>query len=85
MELREELRGGSEERRAAELGDLLFACVNVGRRIGADPELELRRATQRFRDRVEAAERLAADAGETWTELPLDDQDSWFDRAKEAE
>ena len=84
-ELLEELRSGSDERRAAELGDLLFACVNVARRIGADPELELRRATRRFRDRVEAAERLAEAAGETWTELPLDEQDRYFDRAKEAE
>jgi nucleoside triphosphate diphosphatase len=84
-ELRDELRGGSDERRAAELGDLLFAGVNVARTIGADPELELRRATQRFRDRVEAAERLAAEAGETWTELPLEEQDRWFDRAKESE
>jgi uncharacterized protein YabN with tetrapyrrole methylase and pyrophosphatase domain len=48
-----------------------------------DPELELRRATQRFRRRVEAAESLAADAGENWSELPLDRQDEWFDRAKE--
>jgi nucleoside triphosphate diphosphatase len=84
-ELREELRSGSDERRAAELGDLLFACVNVARRVGADPELELRRATRRFRDRVEAAERLAEAAGATWTELTLDEQDRYFDRAKEAE
>jgi nucleoside triphosphate diphosphatase len=84
-ELRSELASGSEERKAAELGDVLFACVNVARRLGADPELELRRATQRFRDRVETAERQAAAAGETWTELPLEEQDRWFDRAKEAE
>jgi MazG family protein len=84
-ELREELRDGSDERRSEEFGDLLFACVNVARRIGADPELELRRATQRFRGRVEEAERLAAAAGEAWAELPLADQDRYFDRAKEAE
>ena len=84
-ELRAELPEGSDERRAAELGDVLFACVNVARRIGADPELELRRATQRFRERVETAERLAGEAGESWTELPLEEQDRYFDRAKEAE
>jgi MazG family protein len=84
-ELRAELDVGSDERRAEELGDLLFACVNVSRRIGADPELELRRATQRFRARVETAERLAEAAGERWTELPLDEQDRYFDQAKEAE
>jgi MazG family protein len=84
-ELRTELGAADDERRAAELGDLLFACVNVARRIDADPELELRRATKRFRERVEAAERLAAAAGERWSELPLTEQDQWFDRAKEAE
>jgi nucleoside triphosphate diphosphatase len=84
-ELREELAAGADDRKAAELGDVLFACVNVARRVGADPELELRRATQRFRGRVEVAEQLAAAAGETWSELPVDEQDRWFDRAKEAE
>jgi MazG family protein len=84
-ELRAELDGGSSDRRAAEVGDALFACVNVARLVGADPELELRRATQRFRARVETAEQLAAEAGETWAELPLAEQDRWFDRAKAAE
>jgi uncharacterized protein YabN with tetrapyrrole methylase and pyrophosphatase domain len=84
-ELRIELDEGSDERRAEEFGDLLFACVNVSRRIGADPELELRRATKRFRERVETAERLAGAAGESWTELPLAAQDRYFDQAKEEE
>jgi MazG family protein len=84
-EFRAELPDGPDERRAEELGDVLFACVNVARRVGADPELELRRATQRFRARVEAAERLAEDAGERWVELPLERQDRYFDQAKEAE
>jgi len=84
-ELHAELQAGSDERRAAEIGDVLFACVNVARRLGADPELELRRATQRFRSRVETAEELAAAEGQTWAELSLEEQDRWFDRAKEAE
>ena len=67
---------------AAELGDLLFACVNVARRLNADPELELRAATERFRARVERAERLAAADGVAWSELPLSEQDRWFERAK---
>jgi MazG family protein len=74
-----------DPRQAEELGDLLFACVNVARRLNADPELELRRATQRFALRVEAAERLAGADGRTWTTLPLDEQDRYFDLAKEAE
>ncbi len=84
LELKREVAGGPPERRAAELGDVLFACVNVARHLGADPELELRRATARFRARVEEAERLAAADGHDWTTLPLDEQDRYFDRAKEA-
>ncbi len=65
-----------------ELGDLLFTVVNVARFVNVDPELALRRATQRSRERIELAERLAAEAGETWTELDLDGQERWYQRAK---
>jgi MazG family protein len=68
---------------SAELGDLLFAAVNVARRANVDPELALRAASGRFVGRVEAAERLAAEDGLTWSELPLDEQDRFYDRAKE--
>jgi MazG family protein len=83
-ELPEGAVGESEPPRrvAEELGDLLFACVNVGRKLNVDPELELRAAAERFRSRVEEAERLAAAAGETWTTLDLADQDRYFDLAK---
>jgi MazG family protein len=74
-----------DPRQAEELGDLLFAAVNVARRLNVDPELELRRATRRFVERVEQAERLAGDEGARWTELPLEQQDHYFDRAKKAE
>ena len=80
-ELKDDL--SSPERRAEELGDVLFAAVNVARKLDVDPELELRRAADRFRIRVEAAEKLAASSGENWSELPLEQQDRYFDRAKE--
>jgi MazG family protein len=80
-ELKDDL--GSPERRAEELGDVLFAAVNVARKLDVDPELELRRAADRFRERVETAEMLAASNGENWSELPLEQQDRYFDRAKE--
>jgi XTP/dITP diphosphohydrolase/tetrapyrrole methylase family protein/MazG family protein/ATP diphosphatase len=83
-ELRAELDGRAD-RRAEEIGDVLFACVNVARRLGADPELELRRASRRFVSRVEEAERLAEADGESFPALDLSAQDRYFDRAKEAE
>jgi XTP/dITP diphosphohydrolase/tetrapyrrole methylase family protein/MazG family protein/ATP diphosphatase len=82
-ELQEDL--GSEERRAEELGDVLFAAVNVARKLDVDPELELRRASERFRARVEAAEVLARENGEDWSALSLERQDHYFDLAKEHE
>ena len=83
-ELRE-LRADIDEpaRRAEELGDVLFAAVNVARMLRVDPELELRRAAKRFRARVETAEALAARDGKDWTRLQLDEQDRYFDQAKE--
>jgi MazG family protein len=80
-ELKDDL--DSPERRAEELGDVLFAAVNVARKLDVDPELELRRAADRFRTRVETAEKLAGDSGENWSELPLEQQDRYFDLAKE--
>ena len=68
----------------AELGDLLFTVVNLSRFVNVDPELALRGATGRFRARVELAERLAADAGESWADLDLDGQERWYQRAKAA-
>ncbi|HEY0415922.1 MAG TPA: nucleoside triphosphate pyrophosphohydrolase [Gaiellaceae bacterium] len=68
---------------ASELGDVLFAAVNVARRLNVDPELELRAAAKRFRGRVEAAEALAAADGKDWTTLELDEQDRYYDMAKE--
>jgi len=67
-----------------ELGDVLFATVNVARRLNVDPELALRAMSERFRERVQKAEQIAAGAGKVWTELPLSEQDSYFDQAKEA-
>jgi MazG family protein len=72
-----------DARVAAELGDVLFAAVNVARRLNVDPELELRAASKRFRARVEQAVELAAKDGQAWTELPLDQQDAYYDQAKE--
>jgi MazG family protein len=66
-----------------EVGDVLFAAVNVARRLNVDPELALRAMSRRFVDRVERAERFAADEGKSFAELELAEQDRYFDRAKE--
>jgi MazG family protein len=67
-----------------ELGDVVFAAVNVSRRLNVDPELALRAMSDRFMSRVGRAEELAEADGKRWTELELDEQDRYFDLAKEA-
>ena len=69
---------------AGEIGDVLFAAVNVARRLNVDPEVALRSVSDRFVARVEAAERLAAGDGRRFEELSLSEQDRYFDRAKDA-
>jgi MazG family protein len=66
-----------------EVGDVLFAAVNVARRLNVDPELALRTMARRFADRVERAEELARANGLVFTELSLEEKDRYFDEAKE--
>jgi MazG family protein len=51
------------ERLAGELGDLLFAVVNLARKAGVEPTVALDRANRKFRSRFEQVERLAAERG----------------------
>jgi MazG family protein len=75
----------SAEDRYHELGDLLFAVVNVSRKLKVDPELALRSASERFRGRVTAAGDLAASEGGSWDDLPPDQQLAYYARARMTE
>jgi nucleoside triphosphate diphosphatase len=66
-----------------EVGDVLFAAVNVARRLNVDPELALRAMAKRFAARVERAEELAGASGRAFGELSLEEKDEYFDAAKE--
>jgi MazG family protein len=80
----EELRAAEGDREAAfhEVGDVLFAAVNVARKLKVDPELALRAAADRFRGRVEGAEGLAASEGADWNDLGPDEQIAYYARAR---
>ena len=78
-----ELEGAGDDReRFDELGDVLFAAVNVARKLKVDPELALRAATDRFRGRVSGAVELAASDGRLWNDLSPDEQLSYYARAR---
>jgi XTP/dITP diphosphohydrolase/tetrapyrrole methylase family protein/MazG family protein/ATP diphosphatase len=79
----EELRAAEgREERFHEVGDVLFAAVNVARKLKVDPELALRAAADRFRGRVEAAAGLAASDGAGWDDLAPDAQLAYYARAR---
>jgi tetrapyrrole methylase family protein/MazG family protein len=69
---------------AAELGDLLFAVVNVARHLDVDPELALRAATDKFRSRFEGVERLARERGIDLAAAELATLDALWDDVKAA-
>ncbi len=64
------------------MGDLLFAVVNLGRKLKMDPELALRRSALRFRERVEKGSRIAQAEGHRFESLVLDEQEAYYQRAK---
>lgn len=65
-----------------ELGDLLFACVNVARLSGFDSEQALRMATQKFMDRFTRMERAILDDGKQLSAMTLEEMDKYWDRIK---
>jgi MazG family protein len=73
------------EARFHEVGDVLFAAVNLARKLKVDPELALRAASERFRGRVEGAEGLAASDGADWNDLDPEAQLAYYARARLAE
>ena len=80
-----EARGeGSAERLEDEVGDLLFMAVNVARYSGIDPELALRRANAKFRQRMGFMERKLSEEGRTIADCESEELEALWQRAKRA-
>ena len=85
-EVRAELgAGAAPERLGEEIGDLLFACVNLARHAEADPETALRRANAKFEGRFRRVEELLAAKGRRPEDSTLDEMDALWDQAKAEE
>ena len=67
---------------AAEVGDLLFAAVNLARHLHADPEALLRQTNQKFERRFAAIERALAAQGKAPQDASLAEMDALWDEAK---
>ena len=76
------LPAGDDDHARSELGDLLFAIVNVARHLRIDPELALRDASDKFRVRFEAVERLARDRSIDLRAADLQVLDELWDEVK---
>jgi ATP diphosphatase len=69
----------------AEIGDLLFAVVNLARHLDADPEAVLRQTNLKFERRFAAIERALAGRGKTPQQSNLAEMDALWNEAKETE
>ena len=69
----------------AEIGDLMFAVVNLARHLDADPEAILRATTLKFERRFASIERALAARGKSPKEASLAEMDGLWDEAKAAE
>jgi ATP diphosphatase len=84
-EIEAELDRPDKRRAAAEVGDLLFAVVNLARHLQADPEGILRATNIKFERRFAAIERALAARGKTPKDATLAEMDALWDEAKAAE
>lgn len=67
-----------------EIGDLLFAVVNLARKLGVEPGQALERANDKFRARFAGVERLAAERGLALGDATLAQLDALWDEVKRA-
>ena len=84
-EIEAEIAAGRSDRAAAEVGDLLFAAVNLARHLEVDPEATLRAANHKFERRFAAIERALAARGKRPQDSTLSEMDALWDDAKAAE
>jgi MazG family protein len=90
-EVEQELSGAAASRADArdaltdEIGDLLFAVVNLARKAGVQPGPALDRANRKFRQRFEALEALAAERGVELHAAGLEALDGLWEEAKSSE
>lgn len=81
-ELEKEQGAGRREQVEEELGDLLFAAVNLGRKLGIEAGQALERANLKFMQRFEKVEKLAEERGLEMGRATLEELDTLWDEVK---
>jgi len=84
-ELRRAREGQSAKHVEEEIGDVLFAAVNLARFLKVDPEIALKRTNAKFARRFREMERRARQSGRALADVPRDEMEKLWDGAKAAE
>jgi tetrapyrrole methylase family protein/MazG family protein len=84
-ELRQALSAKDAARAEEEMGDLLFAAVNLARFLHIDPEIALKRANAKFSTRFRRMEAIAAESGRALADVPREQMEEYWEAAKRAE
>jgi MazG family protein len=84
-ELRDASVASDAQKTEEEMGDLLFAAVNLARFLQVDPEIALKNANGKFARRFREMERLAAEKGQAFAEVARADKEQLWEMAKRSE
>lgn len=84
-ELRAAMAAGDSAAVADEMGDLLFAQVNLARKLGVNSEQAVRATNAKFERRFRYIETRVNASGRDWAQFSLDELDHWWDEAKTLE
>ncbi len=84
-EVRAAMTDGDEAAIEEEIGDVLFVCANLARRLKVDPETALRRGNDKFERRFRAMEAAARETGTDFSELSLEEQEALWQAVKREE
>jgi MazG family protein len=84
-EIQHALKSGHQQKVEEELGDLLFAAVNLARFLHVDPEIALKSANAKFVRRFHIMECLAAESGRTFEDVPRPEKEALWVSAKLSE
>jgi len=85
QEIEAELESGKRDEIKAEIGDLMFAVVNLARHLDIDTETALRATNLKFERRFASIEKALAMQGKTPTDATLDEMDALWNEAKAVE
>jgi MazG family protein len=84
-ELKKALGEQDQLKMEEELGDLLFAAVNLSRFLQVDPEIALKKANAKFSRRFRTMEKLARKNGREFKDLPREQMEAFWNAAKKSE